>query len=1110
MKDEKKTKAELISELKKARRQIVILKRVSSQSIGDDHGAEGILSLAEDRYRNTLDSMPDAIHVIDRDMRLVVLNKAFQKWNRQLGLSASAIGKDLFEVFPFLPDKIRKEYRKVFDSGRTLATIEKTVIDGRTYITETRKIPVLRAGTVVRIVTLIHDITERRKMEQALRESERRYRDLFENANDIIYTLDLQGNFTSINKAAQKITGYSSREALRMNISQILAPESLQAAQQMIANKLAGGGPTTYELEILSKSGQHIPIEVSTRLILRNGEPAGIQGIARDITVRKQAEISLRESEQKFRELANSLPQIIFETDTEGNLTFANRNAFQLFGYTPEDVKKGLSVLQTMVPEDRERARERMAAVMNGYKGRIGNEYRALRKDGTVFPVMIHSTPIIENGKPAGLRGIIVDISDRVHAENRFRMTAQVTADLIYEWDVKSDTLEWFGDFDAALGYEPGEIPRTLEAWTRLIHPEDLARMKDSVERHRTSTEPIRDEYRVRRKDGRWLYWMDRGTPVLDENGRPAKWIGGCTDITERKRSEAIQAVLYRISNAVHTTEDLKDLFNEIRQELSAVLNTENFFIALYDKEHDTFSLPYFKDERDVFKTYPAKKTLTAYVVKHDKALLVTNDDIKKLEETGEVDRVGSPSKIWLGVPLKVDREITGALVVQSYTDERAYDETDLEVLKFVSNQIGISIERKRAQEALKASEERYRTLIENQQEGIAVVDPEEWFLFANPAAHDIFGVPTGKLAGQNINKFVDEKNAAVLSDQTRLRRSGKKSTYELSIIRPDGEKRVLLVTAMPRIDKKKNVTNTFGVFHDITERKRAEQALRESEEQLRQSQKMEAVGRLAGGIAHDLNNVLTGVTGYGDLLAARISRDDPLKKYVNEIQNAAQRATTLIGQLLAFSRKQILQPKVIQLNETIGGMKDMLQRIMGQDVELVSSLAPDLGRIKADPGQIEQVIMNLAVNARDAMPGGGRLAIETANVILDENHLKNHPHVLPGPYVMLSVSDTGEGMDRETKRHIFEPFFTTKEIGKGTGLGLSTIYGIVKQSGGVIRFRSDLGHGSTFMIYLPRADENSSTQHLPPPESTTDRGVDTILSALPLHKLKKVVDKKA
>jgi PAS domain S-box-containing protein len=954
MQDEKKTKSQLIAELKEARRQIAAAKGSSSENTAEEHKTKEGLSQVDDQCCSMINSMAAAINVVDTDMRVVLVNKAFQKWNQKLGLTTDVIGKLLFEVFPFLPEKVWKEYQQVLETGQTLVTVEETSIDGQIYTTETRKIPVMQDGSVVRIVTVISDITEQ-----------------------------------------------------------------------------------------------------------------------------KRAEDSLRESEEKFRELVNSLPQVIFEADTEGNLTFANRNAFQLFGYAPEDVKKSLNVLQTIVSEDRERARENMAAIMKGKTGKDGNEYRALRKDGTVFPVVVHSTPIIVKGKPTGLRGIIVDISDRVQAEERFRLAAQVTADLIYEWDVKTDALRWFGNFDEALGYEPGEIPRTLEAWIQLIHPEDLDRMKDSVERHRTSTEAIREEYRVRRKDGHWLYWMDRGTPVLDEYQRPIKWIGGCTDITERKHSEAIQAVLYRISNAVHTTQDLNELFNEIRRELSTVLNTDNFFIALYDKDGDTFSLPYFKDERDEFQKYPAGKTLTAYVVRHDKALLVTNEDIKKLEVTGEVDRVGSPSKIWLGVPLKVGQEIIGALVVQSYTDEHAYDETDRELLQFVSNQIGISIERKRAEEALKASDERYRII--TNQTGQLIYDYDirtgciEWA--------GAIGAVTG-FTLKEFQKVDNDRWKSMIHPEDRERtlnyfdeaqRTTKKYQMEYRFQTKNGGYINILDEGVFLSNEDGRIVRLLGTMKDVTDCKRAEQALQESEEQLRQSQKMEAVGRLAGGIAHDLNNLLTGVTGYGDLLANKIPESSSLRKYVVEIQHAAQRAAALIGQLLAFSRKQILQPKVISLNETVGRMEDMLQRVISEDVELITFLSPNLGSVRADPGQIEQVIMNLAVNARDAMPRGGKLTIETANVTLDETYAKKHPEAQPGSYVMLSVSDTGEGMDKETQRRIYEPFFTTKEVGKGTGLGLSTIYGIVKQSGGTIWLYSEPRHGTIFKIYLPRIDREES-----------------------------------
>src|SRR6185369_16554609 len=276
----------------------------------------------------------------------------------------------------------------------------------------------------------------------------------------------------------------------------------------------------------------------------------------------------------------------------------------------------------------------------------------------------------------------------------------------------------------------------------------------------------------------------------------------------------------------------------------------------------------------------------------------------------------------------------------------------------------------------------------------------------------------------------------------------------------PDGTERVLHGLGEVVVDGHGHPVKVIGTTQDITEAERAEAALRRSEEQLRQSQKMEAVGRLAGGVAHDFNNLLTVITGYAAMSLQRMKKDDPFRKDTEEIQTAAERAASLTGQLLAFSRKQVLQPRIVNLNDVVAGMEKMLHRLIGEDIELSTVFDAELGNVKADPGQIEQVILNLAVNARDAMPRGGKLTIQTANVSLDQKTRFRNRDLDVGEYVMLAITDTGVGMTDEVKTHLFEPFFTTKGVGRGTGLGLATCYGIICQSDGDVRVYSELNSG--------------------------------------------------
>jgi PAS domain S-box-containing protein len=319
-----------------------------------------------------------------------------------------------------------------------------------------------------------------------------------------------------------------------------------------------------------------------------------------------------------------------------------------------------------------------------------------------------------------------------------------------------------------------------------------------------------------------------------------------------------------------------------------------------------------------------------------------------------------------------------------------------------------------------------------------------------------------------------------------QLKKTGVALPWEKEFVRKDG-RRVAVLIGVVTLTTEQNNIEVVSFVVDISDRKQLEQ-------QLRKAQKMEAIGQLAGGIAHDFNNLLSVIIGYSDILLDRAGQDGKMRSQCGEIKRAGERAASLTRQLLAFSRQQVLAPIVLNLNTVVVETEKMLRRLIGEDIEFCTGLDPTLGSVKADPGQIEQIIMNLAVNARDAMLGGGRLTIETSNVELDGKYALHHPPFIAGRYVLLAVSDTGIGMDEETKSHIFEPFFTTKEIGKGTGLGLSTVYGVVKQSGGYIWVYSELGQGSVFKIYLPRVD--AAVQQSRPSELAPEllRGVETIL----------------
>jgi two-component system cell cycle sensor histidine kinase/response regulator CckA len=387
--------------------------------------------------------------------------------------------------------------------------------------------------------------------------------------------------------------------------------------------------------------------------------------------------------------------------------------------------------------------------------------------------------------------------------------------------------------------------------------------------------------------------------------------------------------------------------------------------------------------------------------------------------------------------------------------------------------------------------EELFRLISENAADMIAVVDAKDQRLYTSPAYGRILGYSAEELQNTSAFEQVHADDRKLVEEAANDARSGSPSrTIQYRMRHKDGSWRLIESGASAILNTQGQVEKLIIVNRDVSER-------RKLEEQFRQAQKMEAVGRLSGGVAHDFNNLLGVIIGYAEFLQENMDAENNLRGSVDEILKAGKRAASLTRQLLAFSRQQVLDPKVLDLNGVVSDMEKLLRRLIGEDIELTTRLVPELAHLKADQGQLEQVLMNLVVNARDAMPQGGKLVIETQNMIMDQAFVRRYPYpVQPGPYVLLTVTDGGIGMDAETKARAFEPFFTTKEKGKGTGLGLSTVYGVVKQSGGYIDIDSAPGVGTTFKIYLPRVDEAIKSEKPSDTKANSFSGNETILVA--------------
>lgn len=664
-------------------------------------------------------------------------------------------------------------------------------------------------------------------------------------------------------------------------------------------------------------------------------------------------------------------------------------------------------------------------------------------------------------------------------------------------WRVNLETMRvlWSDEVATIHDMPPGHSP-SVEEGIAFYAPEWRQRISEVFEACAREGTPYDEEMEILTGRGRRVWVRTVGEAVRDDSGTVVGVHGAIQEITPRNSAEealrhrlSYQSLLSRISTMAVEAEDTTEFQSQCVAILGEGMSVSRAYVFEYRPETDTvdntheWCAPGVKPQMARLQGVPSRD-VAWWNETLRKGQAISFSDITEIPHQGVVEILQAQGILSvLVVPLFAGGRYFGFLGFDDCRSHREWAQEDVEILQTITGIIAGVIDRQEAHHRLEEERSQLLSIFDSVDEPIYVIDPATYeVLFVNRAAKNTHGKdPIGGICYRELNGL-EEPCSFCTNEIIQVNRGetyrwehhhsvlGRTFSAHDRIIRwPDG----------------RDVRMELAI--DITEQKR-------TEEQLQAALKMEAVGSLAGGIAHDFNNLLSVILNSATFVLEGLREGDPLREDVLEIQKAGKRAAALTRQLLAFSRRQVLEPRVLDPNETLAAMDSMLRRMVGEDVRFNQILAPDLGRVKVDPGQLEQVVMNLVSNSRDAMPEGGKLTIETANAELDEAYAQGHVTVKPGSYVRLAVSDTGCGMDEATRRRVFEPFFTTKEMGKGTGLGLSTVYGIVKQSGGYIWAYGEPGKGSTFKVYLPRVMEELEAREEAVKPGEPPRGTETVL----------------
>lgn len=1077
MDDARKTKAQLIEELHALRQRLA--EPDTNGALVTGRGSD--LQQSDERFARIFHISPAALLLTRmEDGTFLDVNERFCDicgYTRDELIGQGAVALGMWAD----PDDRKAMVQRLRSEGRVLnleTTFRSRSGEIRSGLVSAERVEV---GGQQCILSACLDITDRKRAEQALLEREQTLTDLFDSANDLIISVQPDGRLIFANRAWRERLGYPQDQIGRMLLFDVLHPESKSHCMAMFEKVLKEGQISNTEAVLLASDGRRIVVEGNCSCRYIDGKPVSIRGIFRDITDRRKAQDALHESQRALSTLMSNLPGMAYRcrNDADWTMEFVSDGCYSLTGYKPHELvnNKVLAYADLIHEDDRQNVWEVVQrAVIR--RDPFHLLYRIITAQGQSKWVWEQGRGVFsEGGSLVALEGFINDITEQKHAQEQLLKERDFSNTLIeaspfffVAIGIDGKTLMMNREMLRALGYTREEVIGRdyLNTFVPARERESLAGI---FQRLRTSNKPTLNQNHVLTREGRELLIEWRGGSVFGDDNAPEYFFGTGIDVTERTRNQKIQSVLFHISQAGNATPTLDELLRTIHQELGELIDATNFYVALYDAKTETYRFPYCVDALDrdrEFSPQQLRRSLTDYVRRTGKPMLVDEESHRKLVESGEVDRIGADSHVWLGAPLKGGRGPIGVVVVQSYQARSVYSEQDLELLAIVAETISSAIDRRRAAEELAASEKRYRELVETSNDLIWTLDLTGHLTFVNQASRRVYGYEPEEMIGRLFTDFETPEQAAKDLETFRQILAGRQYyQYETRHQRKDGTQVVLSINAIAARDEQGQVIGAAGTASDISARVHAEKALRRSE-------RLAALGTTVAGVAHELNNPLTSIFGLSALLAKNEKLGDEARSLAMEIAEQGRRCAKIVEDLLGFARPR----KVVRRSVFVNNLLDESLRLARRyarlsNVEIETDYDSSIPPILVDPHLLQQVFINIINNAADALkaPGsGGSMAIRT---------WRDHDTVC------IEFTDTGPGIADPSR--VFDPFYSTKETGQGTGLGLSLSYGIIEEHGGSISAHN-AEKGAQFVVRLP-VDLPEDAPEEPAPSARVQRG---------------------